>query len=341
MASMAAMAAMASMAPLDTKWKGLVSLRCWDMTMTNIWMDADSEQELFTRSSCSDPAESLTQMHFIMSSRKSEMRRVQVLDSDWFKTDHRAVFAVLTLNTKTRFSAKSGASLRGWKPDDSSGRVAAETLTDFGNWNVMAPLLLETAKSHRKFEFREMSVTELELKSLLLRKKREGRQLGRTELNWLCRAIWRKRRALKREKHLNKIKESAEMAKAPKKTQSKHFNWSSLSVGAQKTHWTSHPKMVDKSIMVDGLAVLWEEVLEFVGSKVCLEGECKTCDRAQISSSQQVSGEVETCFDFFMASKIDARGHCKNYNVAGFSLEFECLDDDQDTKRQQIRAGAR
>ena len=36
------------------------------------------------------------------------------------------------------------------------------------------------------------------------------------------------RRALKREKHLTKIKESAEMVKAPKKTQSKHFNWSSI-----------------------------------------------------------------------------------------------------------------
>ena len=48
-----------------------------------------------------------------------------------------------------------------------------------------------------------------------------------------------------------------------------------LDVGAQKTHWTSFPKMVDKSIMVDGLAVLWEEVLEFVGSKVCLDGNAR------------------------------------------------------------------
>ena len=48
-----------------------------------------------------------------------------------------------------------------------------------------------------------------------------------------------------------------------------------LSVGAQKTHWTSYPKMMDKSIMVDGLAVLWEEVLEFVGSKVCLDGNAR------------------------------------------------------------------
>ena len=40
------------------------------------------------------------------------------------------------------------------------------------------------------------------------------------------------------------------------------------SVGAEKTHWTSHPKMMDTSIGVDGLTVLWEEVLEFVGSEM-------------------------------------------------------------------------
>ena len=48
-----------------------------------------------------------------------------------------------------------------------------------------------------------------------------------------------------------------------------------LTVGAQKTHWTSYPKMTDKSIMVDGLAVVWEEVLEFVGSMVCLDGNAR------------------------------------------------------------------
>ena len=48
-----------------------------------------------------------------------------------------------------------------------------------------------------------------------------------------------------------------------------------LTVGAQKTHWTSFPKMMDKNIMVDGLAVVWEEVLEFVGSMVCLDGNAR------------------------------------------------------------------
>ena len=45
-------------------------------------------------------------------------------------------------------------------------------------------------------------------------------------------------------------------------------------------------------------------------------------------------GEMETCSEFFTASKIDAPEHCKIYNVTSFSLECQCLDDDQDTKRQ-------
>ena len=153
---------------------------------------------------------------------------MQVLDFDWFKTDHWAVLAVLSLKTKMRDMMKSDVNLRGWQPDDSWQRAAAETLTDWGNWDVMAPLLKETAKAHKKMDTKEMTVTELEVKSRLLKKKREGRHLERAELNGLCRAIWRKRRALKREKHLTKIKESAETGKAPKKTQNKHFNWSSI-----------------------------------------------------------------------------------------------------------------
>ena len=39
-----------------------------------------------------------------------------------------------------------------------------------------------------------------------------------------------------------------------------------LTVGAEKTHWTSHPKMMDASM---------EEVLGFVGSKVCLDGNAR------------------------------------------------------------------
>ena len=46
----------------------------------------------------------------------------------------------------------------------------------------------------------------------------------------------------------------------------------------------------------------------------------------------KVPGEVETRVEFFMAPKNAAPERCKNHNVAGFSLELECLDDGQDTK---------
>ena len=72
-------------------------------------------------------------------------------------------------------------------------------------------------------------MTELELKSLRAEEEKRWTTTGKDRVeNWLCRAIWRKRRALMREKHLNNIKESAEMEKAPKKTQSNHFNWNSI-----------------------------------------------------------------------------------------------------------------
>ena len=57
------------------------------------------------------------------------------------------------------------------------------------NWDVMAPLLVETAKAHKLKE----TGTELELKTLLLQKNMEGRHLERAELNRFCSAIWRKR----------------------------------------------------------------------------------------------------------------------------------------------------
>ena len=110
-----------------------------DLTVTNTWMNADTEQELFTRSSWTNPEDSLTQMDFIMTSRKLDMEQAQVLDSDWFKTDHRAVLAVLSLRPKMRYTMRKGANLRGWEPDDSWHEAAAETLTDWKSWNKMVP----------------------------------------------------------------------------------------------------------------------------------------------------------------------------------------------------------
>ena len=104
---------------------------------------------------------------------KIGMKHVQVLDSDWFKTDHRAVYAVLSLRPKMRYTVRNAANLRGWVPDDSWHDAATATLTDWKSWNKLAPLLVETAKAHRKLESKEMSVTEMELKTLLLRKKKQ------------------------------------------------------------------------------------------------------------------------------------------------------------------------
>ena len=106
-----------------------------DLTVTNTWMNADTERQLFTRSSWSNPEDSLTQMDFIMTSRKLEMKHVQVLDSDWFKTDHRAVHAVLSVRPKMRYTMKNAANLRGWVPDESWHDVAAATLTGWKSWN--------------------------------------------------------------------------------------------------------------------------------------------------------------------------------------------------------------
>ena len=41
-------------------------------------------------------------------------------------------------------------------------RRGAETLTDWKSWSKMAPLLVETAMAHRKLDTKEMSVTELQ-----------------------------------------------------------------------------------------------------------------------------------------------------------------------------------
>ena len=64
--------------------------------------------------------------------------------------------------------------------------------------------------------------------------------------------------------------------------------------------------------------------------------ECKTCDRTQNSSSQQMPCKMETCVEFPMAPQTAAIEHRKDYDVAGFPLELECLDDGQGTERDKI-----
>ena len=50
---------------------------------------------------------------------------------------------------KMRYTKRNGANLRGWEPDDSWHRVAAETLTEWENWNAMVPLLMEAAMAQK------------------------------------------------------------------------------------------------------------------------------------------------------------------------------------------------
>ena len=129
-----------------------------DLTVTNTWMNADTEQELFTRSSCSNPADSLTQMDFIMTSRKLGMKHVQVLDSDWFKTNHRAVLAVFSLFRKRDTRRGMERTCVAGSPTKRGSLLAAETPTDWENLNAMVPLLVgkeenRTAPRANRVEF--------------------------------------------------------------------------------------------------------------------------------------------------------------------------------------------
>ena len=55
---------------------------------------------------------------------------------------------VLSLKPRMRYTLRNGMNLRGWEPDEAWLSVAAETLTDWENWNAMVLLLMETAMAH-------------------------------------------------------------------------------------------------------------------------------------------------------------------------------------------------
>ena len=90
----------------------------------------------FHLSSWSNPEDSLTQMDFIMTSRKLDMKQVQVLDSDWFKTDHRAVLAVLSLGPKIRYTMRNGANLRACRNADGLEELEHDGTFASGNGKV-------------------------------------------------------------------------------------------------------------------------------------------------------------------------------------------------------------
>ena len=187
-------------------------------------MDADSELELYTRCSWTDPGEPFTHTDH-MTSRNT---RRKTCASAGLKIDHRAVSAVLTLKTKIEIhDEKRCQTCVAGKPDDSWERGAAVTLTDCGNWDVIAPLLKETAKAHKILETKEMTTTQLELKSLLLKKKREGRHLERAELKLALSSNLVKEESVETRKTLDQDQGECRDGER-QRTQSKHINWSSI-----------------------------------------------------------------------------------------------------------------
>ena len=183
-----------------------------DLTVTNTWMNADTERELFTRSSWVKPRRLVDTngLHHDFEKIGNET----CAGSGLRLVQDRSQSGVCSsfVKTENEVHDEECCKLAWWGARRILARCGCSNIvTDWKSWNKLAPLLVETAKAHRRVESKGMSVTEMELETLLLRKKKTGRYLERSELNRLCREIWRKRRALKREKHLDKIKESAEM----------------------------------------------------------------------------------------------------------------------------------
>ena len=143
-----------------------------DLTVTNTWMNADTERELFTRSSWSNPEDSLTQMDFIMTSRKLEMKHVQVLDSDWFKTDPRAVYAVLSLRPKMRYTIEECCKLAWLGARRILARCGCSNIDRLEELEQVGTFACGTAKAHRRVESKEMS-DRMELKTLLLKRRKQ------------------------------------------------------------------------------------------------------------------------------------------------------------------------
>ena len=86
---------------------------------------------------------------------------------------------------------------------------------------------------------------------------------------------------------------------------------------------------------VDGLAVQWEEVLEFVGSKVCLDGNARHVI-AQRSAQAKNVWRMENLFELVTAPEEVPLEHCEIDTLAGCSVEFERVDDGESSKRQNF-----
>ena len=68
-------------------------------------------------------------------------------------------------------------------------------------------------------------------------------------------------------------------------------------------------------------------------SKVCLDGSARHAIAHRTAQANKCLAKWRLVLKSSWLQNV-AFENCENHNVAGFLLECECLDDDQDTKRQ-------
>ena len=99
--------------------------------------------------------------------------------------------------------------------------------------------------------------------------------------------------------------------------------------------------MIDRSIVVDGLAVFWEEVLEFVGSKVCLDGNARYAIAHRTAQANKCLTKWRPVFEVFMAPKNVAPELCKNPQCGRFFSGVRVSGRQSRHKETNLRVGVR
>ena len=97
-------------------------------------------------------------------------------------------------------------------------------MTHWQVWETTAADLREVAAEH---QHKVDKVDDIELLALL--RKREENTENKQELNKINRSIWRRRRALRRERQLERFEEDAAAGRAPKVATAKHYIWTKIS----------------------------------------------------------------------------------------------------------------
>ena len=81
--------------------------------------------------------------------------------------------------------------------------------------------------------------------------------------------------------------------------------------------------------------MLWEEVLEFVESKVCLDGSARYAIAHGFAQANKFLAKWKPVVSYSWFPRKLRLNIAKNHNAAEFSLEFE--DDGESSKRQDLQ----